>query len=80
MNETRTRKKYDQLIESCRALPPMPTAVAHPCDGSSLSAAIYEVTIVGKPPIKVFVSLYGESEIFAPVGFTTRGKTQAAAP
>ena len=41
---------------------------------------VYEVTIEGKPPIEVFVSLYGESEIFAPVGFTTRGKTQAAAP
>ena len=40
MNETRKPRKYDQLIESCRALPPMPTAVAHPCDGPSLSAAI----------------------------------------
>ena len=40
MNETRKPRKYDQLIESCRALPPMCTAVAHPCDESSLSAAI----------------------------------------
>jgi len=40
VNETRQHKKYDQLIESCRALPPIATAVAHPCDASSLSAAI----------------------------------------
>ncbi|MCC8364627.1 phosphate acetyltransferase [Lysobacter sp. A6] len=40
MNETPKLRKYDQLIESCRALPPMCTAVAHPCDASSLSAAI----------------------------------------
>ncbi|MUV14536.1 phosphate acetyltransferase [Noviluteimonas gilva] len=40
MNETRKPRKYDLLIDSCRALPPMSTAVAHPCDASSLSAAI----------------------------------------
>src|SRR6478736_3151388 len=40
MNETRRHEKYDWLIESCKSLPPMSTAVAHPCDASSLSAAI----------------------------------------
>ncbi|MGO4549561.1 phosphate acetyltransferase [Lysobacter sp. 2RAF19] len=40
MSAPRKHAKYDQLIESCSALPPMTTAVAHPCDASSLSAAI----------------------------------------
>lgn len=35
----RKREKYDRLIASARALAPTPTAVAHPCDQSSLSAA-----------------------------------------
>src|SRR4029077_17803369 len=33
-------EKYDRLIERCKALPPTPTAVAHPCDESSLQAAV----------------------------------------
>ena len=33
-------EKYRQLIERCKALPPMPTAVAHPCDESSLKGAV----------------------------------------
>ncbi|WP_445147191.1 phosphate acetyltransferase [Dyella sp. Tek66A03] len=32
--------KYHRLIEACKALPPMSTAVAHPCDPSSLAGAI----------------------------------------
>jgi phosphate acetyltransferase len=36
----RRHEKYDLLIERCRGLPPMATAVAHPCDESSLTAAI----------------------------------------
>jgi phosphate acetyltransferase len=32
--------KYKMLIERCRALPPTPTAVAHPCDESSLAGAL----------------------------------------
>lgn len=32
--------KYNRLIARANALPPLPTAVAHPCDESSLSAAI----------------------------------------
>ena len=31
--------KYQKLIEYCRAIPPTPTAVAHPCDQSSLEGA-----------------------------------------
>ena len=33
-------KRYDQLIARCKALPPTPTAVAHPCDESSLRGAV----------------------------------------
>lgn len=32
--------KYEMLLERCKALPPTPTAVAHPCDESSISAAV----------------------------------------
>lgn len=32
--------RYEQLIASCKGLPPTPTAVAHPCDQSSLEAAL----------------------------------------
>ncbi|MGF6598693.1 phosphate acetyltransferase [Paraburkholderia sp. GAS448] len=32
--------KYQRLIDYCKTLPPMPTAVVHPCDTSSLEGAI----------------------------------------
>jgi phosphate acetyltransferase len=32
--------KYQRLIDYCKTLPPMPTAVAHPCDASSLAGAV----------------------------------------
>src|SRR3954464_4933950 len=32
--------KYRRLIERCKTLPPTPTAVAHPCDESSLRGAV----------------------------------------
>lgn len=32
--------KYEQLLERCANLEPVPTAVAHPCDASSLSGAV----------------------------------------
>ena len=32
--------KYQRLIDYCKNLPPMPTAVAHPCDASSLAGAV----------------------------------------
>ncbi len=31
---------FDHLLERCSALPPMPTAVAHPCDAASLAGAV----------------------------------------
>jgi phosphate acetyltransferase len=36
----RKHEKYDRLIERCKALAPTPTAVAHPCDDSSLRGAV----------------------------------------
>src|SRR5271165_1191369 len=33
-------EKYQRLIDACKTLPPTPTAVAHPCDQSSLQAAV----------------------------------------
>ena len=39
VSETGTGK-YEQLLARCRSLEPVPTAVAHPCEGSALSGAI----------------------------------------
>ena len=35
-----SHEKYKRLIDAAKALPPVPTAVAHPCDESSLGGAI----------------------------------------
>jgi len=35
-----THEKYDRLIARCQSLPPVPTAVAHPCDRTSLEGAL----------------------------------------
>jgi len=36
----RKHEKYERLIARCKALNPVPTAVAHPCDESSLRGAV----------------------------------------
>ena len=36
----RKREKYERLVSMAAALPPTPTAVAHPCDQSSLGAVV----------------------------------------
>ena len=36
----RKHEKYDRLLERAKKLPPLPTAVAHPCDESSLAGAV----------------------------------------
>jgi phosphate acetyltransferase len=36
----RKHEKYERLLERCKALPPAPTAIAHPCDRSSLEGAV----------------------------------------
>jgi phosphate acetyltransferase len=40
MTEPRKHEKYDALIYRCHALAPVRTAVAHPCDETSLAAAV----------------------------------------
>ena len=32
--------KYEQVLERCSRLDPVPTAVAHPCEESALAGAI----------------------------------------
>jgi phosphate acetyltransferase len=46
-------QKYEQLIERCKALPPTPCAVAHPCDESSLRGAVQAATLGLLRPILV---------------------------
>jgi phosphate acetyltransferase len=36
----RAHEKYQRLLDFCKSLPPMPTAVAHPCDEASLRGAV----------------------------------------
>jgi phosphate acetyltransferase len=36
----RTHEKYQKLLDFCKGLPATPTAVAHPCDESSLRGAV----------------------------------------
>ncbi|HEY1328489.1 MAG TPA: phosphate acetyltransferase [Casimicrobiaceae bacterium] len=36
----RVHEKYQRLLDFCKSLPPTPTAVAHPCDESSLRGAM----------------------------------------
>jgi len=33
-------EKYRRLVDFCKTLPRTPTAVAHPCDESSLTGAV----------------------------------------
>ena len=40
MDTASKHDKYDRLIPACKELPPTPTAVAHPCDDSSLKGAV----------------------------------------
>ena len=40
MVEPRRHEKYDALIYACHALAPVRTAVAHPCDETSLRGAV----------------------------------------
>jgi phosphate acetyltransferase len=40
MNRQSGTGKYEQVLERCRRLEPVPTAVAHPCEESALAAAL----------------------------------------
>ena len=51
--ESTTHAKYDRLIADAQALPPMPTAVAYPCDAVSLEGAIESAQLKLITPILV---------------------------
>src|SRR4051794_34129536 len=40
MNQETGTGKYERLLERCRSLEPIPTAVAYPCEASALSGAV----------------------------------------
>jgi len=40
MNRETGTGKYERLLERCRSLEPVPTAVAHPCEATALSGAV----------------------------------------
>ena len=48
-----SHEKYDQLIARCKSIPPTPTAVAHPCDESSLRGAVEAARVGLITPILV---------------------------
>ena len=50
---TRAHEKYERLLDFCKSLPPTPTAVAHPCDESSLAGAVDAARIGLIAPILV---------------------------
>ena len=40
--------KYEAMLERCKRLDPVPTAVAHPCEASALEGAIEtSVALIG---------------------------------
>jgi phosphate acetyltransferase len=45
-DEARPHRQYESLIRACRAIPPIRTAVVHPCDESSLEAV--KAAAIGK--------------------------------
>ena len=45
--------KYERILARCKPLPPTPTAVAHPCDQTSLSGAVEAAEIGLLSPILV---------------------------
>jgi phosphate acetyltransferase len=49
----RKHEKYERLIARCKALTPAPTAVAHPCDESSLKGAVEAAELGILQPILV---------------------------
>jgi len=49
----RRHTKYERLVERCKALSPTPTAVAHPCDESSLRGAVEAAQLGLLAPILV---------------------------
>jgi len=40
MTQTTGTGKYERILERCKNIPPIPTAVAYPCEASALAAAV----------------------------------------
>ena len=40
MTQTLGTGKYEKILARCEALPPVPTAVAHPCEVTALAGAV----------------------------------------
>ena len=53
MDTASKHDKYERLIAACKGLPPTPTAVAHPCDESSLTGAVEAAKLGVIAPILV---------------------------
>ncbi len=53
MSEVRPHEKYDALIYACRALAPVRTVIAHPCDETSLRGVVEAATAKIIKPILV---------------------------
>jgi phosphate acetyltransferase len=49
----RKHEKYERLLARAKALPPLPTAVAHPCDESSLTGTVHAARMGLIAPILV---------------------------
>src|SRR6476646_4786863 len=79
----RTHEKYQRLLDFCRALPPTPTAVAHPCDESSLRGAIDAARlgliapILVGPRARIEDAPYSQASAMRAVELVREGKAEA---
>ena len=63
MSEVREHAKYDRLVAATKNLPPLPTAVAHPCDETSLRGALEAA--VAKMIVPILIGPSGRIENLA---------------
>src|SRR5262245_61898606 len=83
----RQHDKYERLLARCKALPPLPCAVAHPCDESSLRGALeaaqlglIEPVLVGPAArIKALLAECGLDAAGAPIVDAAHSEASAAA-
>jgi len=83
----RQHEKYERLLARCKGLPPVPCAVAHPCDESSLRGALeaaqlglIEPVLVGPAArIRALLADCGLEAAGAPIVDTEHSEASAAA-
>jgi phosphate acetyltransferase len=63
ISEVREHAKYERLVAATKSLPPLPTAVAHPCDETSLRGALEAA----------------EAKLIAPILVGPRGRIESLA-